>query len=246
MKGRHYTLRFLRRWHARFGVVAVVFFLLLAVSGITLNHGGALRLEGRKFHLTWLARWYGLRTDPPSEIYHAGDHSLAWGNGMWLLDGEIVAEDSPPPVGMIELSGTLYVADADALLAYTPDYRLIEKITAAALPAVPIGAIGVKDRQLWLKTSKGIFASADSISWQNASASQVEWSVMQQLPSSLQRELSVKLVPGVSVMQLIADIHSGRILGKQGPLLADILGLLLIAMGLSGGWVFLRSRRRRR
>lgn len=245
MKSGHHALRWLRRWHARLGVFAIVFFLLLTISGIALNHSGALHLDGRKLHVAWLARWYGLKTDPPSAIYRTDDHVLAWGNGMWLLDGAIIAENSPPPVGMIELSDAIYIASPETILALAPDHRLIEKIPAAALPAVPIGAIGLENGWLKLRTRAGIFESADSISWKSAPSGKTTWSTAQPVPPSLLGNLAEKLVPGVPVLQLISDIHSGRILGKRGSLLVDALGLLLVALGLSGSWVFLRSIRRR-
>jgi len=244
MRGKHYALRLLRRWHARFGVFAIVFFLLLAVSGIALNHASELRLEGRKVHVAWLARWYGLKTDPPSGIYRAGDHILAWGNGMWLLDMKIIAENMPPPVGMIEASGVVYIATVDTLFAYTSDHRLIEKIPASALPAVPISAIGIKDKRVELRAGAEVFASADSLSWKRAPADKVAWSTAQPIPPSLQHNLAALLVPEIPLSKLISDIHSGRVFGKYGTLVVDALGLLLIILGLSGAWVFLRSRHR--
>ncbi len=244
MKGKHYALRLLRRWHARFGVLAIVFFLLLAVSGIALNHGSELRLEGRKVHVAWLARWYGLKTEPPSGIYQTGNHILAWGNGLWLLDGKIIAEDISPPVGMIEASGIVYIATVDTLFAYTADHRLIEKIPASVLPAVPISAIGIKDKQVELRTGAEVFASADSLSWKRAPADKVAWSAAQPISPSLQHNLAALLVPGIPLSKLVSDIHSGRVFGKYGTLAVDALGLLLVILGLSGAWVFLRSRHR--
>lgn len=246
MKSGHHALRRLRRWHARFGVFAVVFFMLLTVSGIVLNHGSTLRLEGRKLHVAWLARWYGFKVEPPEGVYESGGHLLVWGNGLWVLDGKNIAEGVSRPVGMIGLSDALYIAAADALFAYGIDGLLIEKIPAAALPAVPIRAIGIKDRLLWLKTGGGIFASADGIAWRNVLANDVSWSVAQPVPLALQRKLAAHLLPGISVMQFIADVHSGRILGSRGPLVVDLMGLLLMVLGLSGSWVFLRSLRRHR
>lgn len=241
MKSAHYALRLLRRWHARLGVLAVIFFVLLAVSGIVLNHGGTFGLDGRKLHVAWLARWYGLKTDPLLRIFQAGSHVLAWGNGTWLLDGAVIAEDAAPPIGMVELPGALYIASADTILVYTNDHRLVEKIPAVALPATPITAIGVAEGEIELRARGEIFASADSVLWARRSGSNVAWSVGRPAPASLQHILAAQLTPAVPVLQLISDIHSGRVLGKRGPLLVDALGLLLITLGLSGAWVFLQS-----
>ena len=35
----------------------MLFFLILAVTGLILNHGAGLGLDGRYVHAGWLARW---------------------------------------------------------------------------------------------------------------------------------------------------------------------------------------------
>ena len=44
---RLFLLQLLRRWHARIGFSAMLFFLILAVTGLILNHGAGLGLDGR-------------------------------------------------------------------------------------------------------------------------------------------------------------------------------------------------------
>lgn len=239
-------LRALRRWHRRVGVVAAIFFLLLAGSGLMLNHPQAFGLAQRKLHSSALARWYGFKPRAPQSMYAAGAHTLAWGNGTWLLDGRRVAEDADAPVGMVELASELYVATADALFEYGPDYRLVEKISSAALPAVPIRALGAEGDLLLLRTPGGTFASHDLLQWQRAAARQPRWSAAQPVPPALREALASALLPGISLQQLLADAHSGRVLGATGPLLVDLLAVLLMFLALTGAWLFTRSPRRRR
>ena len=61
MSPRLLLLRLLRRWHARIGFAAMLFFLILAVSGLALNHGQGLGLDGRFVHAEWLARYSAAR-----------------------------------------------------------------------------------------------------------------------------------------------------------------------------------------
>ncbi|HKB63766.1 MAG TPA: hypothetical protein VKD03_12915, partial [Burkholderiales bacterium] len=86
---RLFLLRLLRRWHARVGFSAMLFFLILAVTGLILNHGAGLGLDGRYVHAGWLARWYGIQSEPPREAFRSGHHVLVAANGRWLLDGKI-------------------------------------------------------------------------------------------------------------------------------------------------------------
>lgn len=232
----------LRRWHRRIGVAAALFVLLLALSGVVLNHPGVGGLDKRKVHSALLARWYGFELQAPRSVYAAGPHRLAWGNGTWLLDGRRVAEDAPVPIGMVQLAGNVYVATADALLEYGPDYALVEKMSAAALPVVPIRKLGTNGERLLVRGPRASFSTSDGLRWQPAGAEQAAWSTPQPIPAALGAELAERLVPGISLQQLLADVHSGRILGRRGPWIVDALALSLAFLALTGTWLFARRR----
>jgi hypothetical protein len=240
------AMRLLRRWHRRIGATAAVFFLLLAVSGVLLNHPDATGLDDRKVHSAMLARWYGLKPARAEEIYRAGAHELAWGNGLWLLDGRIVAEDAPAPVGLLELDQRLYVASAESLSVFAADRRLIEKMSSAALPALPLRALGARRERVCVQDVTGAFCTADGVSWQPAADGGIAWSRPQPVPAALRAGLAARLVPGISLDRLLLDLHSGRIFGRYGPLVVDALGLALILLALSGVWLFFRPHRRHR
>lgn len=232
----------LRRWHRRVGLVAALFLLLLALSGMLLNHPGAWGLDKRKVRSALLARWYGFPLQPPRAVYAAGGHRLAWGNGTWLLDGRRIAEDAPTPVGMVPLADNVYVASADALFEYGPDYALVEKLSAAALPDMPILAIGRDGGRLLMRGPRASFATSDGLRWQPADARSAAWSAPQPISAALGAELGERLVPGISLQRLLADLHSGRILGKRGPWIVDALALALAVLALTGAWLFASRR----
>ena len=239
-------LRTLRRWHRRIGVLAALFFLLLATSGLMLNHPDGFGLAQRKLHSSALARWYGFKPTAPPAMYATGEHTLAWGNGTWLLDGRRVAEDAAVPIGMVQMGAELYVATAEALFEYGPDYRLVEKIPSAALPAAPIRALGTEGDRLLLQTPGATLATRDLMHWQRIGAVEPRWSALQPVPAGMRAALAGALLPGISLQQLVADAHSGRLFGSSGPLLVDVLAVLLMFLALTGAWLFMRSPRRRR
>lgn len=237
-----HRLRALRRWHRRIGVAAALFVVLLALSGVVLNHPGIGGLDKRKVHSSLLARWYGFELQAPRSAYAAGAHRLVWGNGSWLLDGRRIAEDAPAPLGMAELAGQVYVATSDSLFEYGPDYALVEKMSAAALPTVPIRALGTSGEGLVLRGEHASFVTNDGLRWRPAGAAQAAWSTPQPIPATAGAELAERLVPGISFQRLIADLHSGRILGTRGPWIVDVLALSLAFLALTGTWVFTRGR----
>jgi uncharacterized iron-regulated membrane protein len=245
MSPKLFLLRLLRRWHARIGFAAMLFFLILAVTGLALNHGSGLGLDGQFIHAGWLARWYGMKSEPPRQAFRSGHHVLIAANGRWVLDGKISGEKLQQPVGLIEVAGIFVVASGTALYVYRHDGELIEKLGRDALPGMPVQAIGLSARRIVLRTASGIFMSADALSWQPAAQRGALWSAPVELSSEEQQSYGDTLVPGISLQQLLLDLHSGRFAGSYGPLFVDLLAVVLTALSLSGAWFFLLPRLRR-
>jgi len=242
MSPKLFLLRLLRRWHARIGFSAMLFFLILAVTGLVLNHGSGLGLDGRFIHAGWLTRWYGMKFEPPRQAFRSGHHVLIAANGRWLLDGKISGEKLPQPVGLIEVADIFVVASGTALYVYRHDGQLIEKLGRDVLPGMPVQAIGLSARRIVLRTASGIFMSADALSWQPAAQHSALWSAPAELSAEERKSYGETLVPGISLQQLLLDLHSGRFAGSYGPLFVDLLAVLLAALSLSGAWFFLLRR----
>src|SRR6267143_2122128 len=245
MSPRLLLLRMLRRWHARIGFAAMLFFLILAVTGLVLNHGHGLGLDGRFVHAEWLARWYGIKSEPPNQGFRSGRHAVIAANSRWLLDGKISGEKLPQPLGLVELTDIFVVASEAALYVFREDGELVEKLGPGALPGSPVRAIGSSALGIVIRTASGIFASADALSWRPASQRSVRWSVPAELSISERRAYEEALAPGISVQQLLLDLHSGRFAGRYGPLVVDLLALLLAVLSLTGAWLFLVPRMHR-
>jgi uncharacterized iron-regulated membrane protein len=246
MNRRIYVLRLLRRWHGRIGVLAAAFFLFLALTGIALNHTAALDLDAHRYHSEWLARWYGIPTEPRAAGYELGNDLLVAANGRWLLGNRVFAEGVPEPLGIAESNGVLYVATERALHVYLRDGRRVEKISGKSLPTPLILAVGTVHSQIALQGTAGVYASPDGLAWKKIAAAEVAWSRPVAVPPSMRSSLAALLVPGVSAETLLLDIHSGRILGAWGPAFVDSIALILAALAISGVVVFIRSRRRPR
>jgi hypothetical protein len=245
MSPRLLLLLFLRRWHARIGLAAVVFFLFLAVTGVVLNHATELGLDARYVHAAWLARWYGVAAEPPRHAFRSGKHDLIAANGRWVLDGRISADRVPQPIGLVELPDMIVVASSASLYLYGKDGLLIDRLERNALPAVPVQAIGAGARQLVLQTASGTFESSDALSWQPAPRDAIAWSAPADLSVVEREKYAEMLEPGLSAQRILLDLHSGRFAGRYGPLAVDLLAVFLGVLSLSGAWLFLKRKHRR-
>jgi uncharacterized iron-regulated membrane protein len=245
MSPRVLLLLFLRRWHARIGLAAVVFFLFLAVTGVILNHSTELGLGNRYVHAAWLAKWYGISVETPRLAFRSGRHDLVAANGRWVLDGRPSGERLPQPLGLVELPDMVVVASRASLYLYGKDGALIDHLETSALPAAPVQAIGADERQLVLKTASGSFQSRDALSWQSAPRDGIAWSSPADLSAAERERYAKMLEPGISVERLLSDLHSGRFAGRYGPLVVDLLAVFLAVLSLSGAWLFLKRKHRR-
>jgi hypothetical protein len=237
--------RWLRRWHARIGLAAALFFLFLIVSGIALNHTDALKLDQRHIGAAWLTRWYGLRADVPTRGFKLAQQYLTWDAQKWVLQGRVIAADQPPPVGAACAGSICYIAAPETLFLFTTEGKLIDKVTDEALPALPLATLGADGERVIVGSAKGVFASTDGIDWQRHIAP-VAFSQAVALPSDVAAALRSVYAPTIDSERVLLDLHSGRILGRYGPLLIDAAALALLALAVSGIWMYVRAARAQR
>lgn len=237
--------RTLRRWHARIGFATLVFFVLIAVTGVALNHGSALGLDSRHVHAAWLARWYGVQPEKPRQAYRTANHFLVAANGRWLLDASAMGEKLPHPLGLVEIGDLVVVGGETSLYVYRSGGALVDRLDGYALPGVPLKAIGAGGGELVVNTPAGTFTSADILSWRPGTPKVVAWSTPTPLAAPDREAYAQRLVPGVSLHRILLDLHSGRFLGSLGPPFFDVVAIFLTILALSGAWMFLAPRLRR-
>ncbi len=236
------------RWHRRLGLAAALFALLLAVTGILLNHTAELGLDRSFIDAHWLHRAYGDRggTLP---AYRLGERWLfRSADGRVYLDALEVAPCRGALVGAAAAGELLVAACAEELLLLTGEGVLVESFAAATGLPTPVTAIG--------ELEGGVLLQVDG-AWRVADLDAVEFgerppagAVIRQLaPGSLPDALR-RAIPSagdwLTWERLLLDLHSGRLFGRAGVLLVDAAGVLLGCLALSGVAMWWLHRRRRR
>ena len=231
----------LHRWHRRAGLFAAVFLVWLAVTGVLLNEGPALGLDGVRIGWPWLMDLYGLHATLPDQGFEAGGHWLVAVGEQARLDGHVAQPAVAQPLGMVELAGVLYLATADTLLLLKPDDgSRIDELRAPPLPDGRIRRIGIADGQIVIDVG-ALYASTDGEDWRAASGEPVQWSAAQALPPAQRK--AAALMPSLPASRVLADLHSGRVFGPYGARLIDLVGLAAILLAATGVWSVLRRRR---
>jgi hypothetical protein len=220
------------RWHRRLGVAAAALVAVVAVTGVLLNHADRFGLDRRNVSAQWLMAWYGMEAPAAPTGYATEDGWVTQVGDAIHLDDLALAHGVDALKGAAAIAAGLVVATTDALMLFTADGRLVERLGEAALPG-GIEAIGrAPDGLLALRTPRGAFVADRSLlTWYPATVP-VRWVLPARLPPE-PRALLARAHHGAGLpwSRVLLDLHTGRIFGRWGPLAMDAaaLGLLVIA-----------------
>lgn len=220
-----------RRWHRRLGVASAIPVLLLAVTGIALNHDEQISGLDGFVQSGWLLDWYDIGT--PTEVLGsqvAGVEVLS-ADGIILLNGEARLFDQSPLLGALEHQDLLHVITQTELHLFTLQGQRVESL---ALPATVTGiSLTTRPEIVRLEPDKSLF-NIDTLS-------PVPHSLYPVITGQLGEQLEPQ--PGAAAMfrrlvlprsRVLQDVHSGRFFGRAGVLVMDLFALLFIALAITG------------
>lgn len=217
--------------------------ILLALTGLALNHDEDF--EFLKGTVRWEAvlNLYGLEPDGDWLHFEAGPHSCASVERGVYLDGRYLTATETPLVGVVLFQRFVAIASADRLLLVDPEPAeagelpvIIDQMDSASLPGAIIRVGRDTRQQLVVETGAGRFrASDDLLDWHSLEGSDVAWSEASE-PDANQRAEILREFRGEGLprSRVIADLHSGRIFGRFGPLLMDASAVILLLLVITG------------
>ncbi len=242
---RHSLARFIRRWHARLGITAALFFMVLIVTGLALNHTERLGLAHTSIQSEALTRWYGLPAPQLLAVYELEGEFIATPQ-VWLYLGHRLPGGGGPVIGVVRTPDMLVVATTFTLSLYTSAGERIDSLRGAALPHTPISGLGRIANAIVLKTANGVFSSEDGIAWHAITTDKTVWARAQPPNPQTLAHANKQLAPSLPLERIVLDLHSGRLFGSYGPFLMDAAALVLLALSLSGAWIQWRSWQQKR
>jgi hypothetical protein len=251
-RGRAHIGAILHRWHRRIGIAAALFLIWLALTGVLLNESPALGLDRTRIGWPWLMHWYGLQASVPTQGYVAAGHALVVLADGAVLDGHPLQPPISAPLGMVAAQGLLYVATAHSLILLQPDGRRVDELQT--LPVATVQRIGsAADGSIAIAGSDGsagsngsVYVSSDGDSWTASAGATPQWSQPQPL-SPAQRSAAAQVDrPSLPLQRVLADAHSGRLFGRYGPVVIDLVAAAACLLSLSGLWMVQRALHRQR
>ncbi len=236
---------FFYRWHRRAGITSAIIVLLLAVTGLFINHSEQFKLDQHYVHNAVLLDWYNIRPPQAPSSFKLGSNWITRiGDRLYFNDTEL-EQRSKILWGVGSQQQMIVLALEDKLLLLSMDGQPVEILSG--YDGVPAGmtAVGMNEYgELVIHAAHGDYlVDLDVLAWENYEEIAALWSTETRLPQQLEQDLlHLYRGKGLSWERLLLDLHSGRVLGNAGVYIIDFAALMFIFLALSGSWMWLRKR----
>jgi len=243
-------LRSLYLWHRYMGLSAALLVMILALTGIFLNHTEKFKLDSQFIENPWLLDWYDI--EPPQRIisYVAKNNTVSLVEDQLYLNKQFISGHYDSLAGAIYFQDMIVVAIDKQLLLFTTEGELIERLIDINGQSLTLGAIGkIGDDLVIIQTDHTLLTDVDFNHWQSPSTQQLanaQWSSPSGLSIEAQQQLTHRYRANILTLErIMLDLHSGRIMGNTGVLIMDAAAVILLLLSLSGIWIWLQQRFKR-
>lgn len=228
------------KWHRRLGVGIFVFLLLFVATGVALQHAADFGLDNSYVPAAAAVAFYGVAPDVTD--YAVGRRWVSHAGRFLYLDG------APLPYlrvselrGAVATSGALWVAGDDKLWLLSARGEMMDEFSnGAGLPDVVRGVAVSAAGDLVIRGPRGDWYASGSedapaLEWRAFAPKQPSWSAPATAPSALRARVRAHASANfISWERLLIDLHSGRLFGVVGAIVADVAALLLLLLALLG------------
>ena len=115
-------------WHRRIGLVAIVLVIILAITGIMLNHTEELKLDENYVESSLLLGWYGLEPKGEAISYDVGEHVITVLDHQVFFNTYPVARTAQSYRGAVKAEQLIVLAFDTELILLTHDGEVLSLI----------------------------------------------------------------------------------------------------------------------
>jgi len=231
-------------WHRRIGLAAIILIIILAITGILLNHTESLQLDEAYVESNTLLNWYGLEPEGEITSYEINGHTISTWDKEVFFDNQPLTRTAETLHGAVWAEQLIIAAFDTEIFLLTHNGELVERVpTSQSFSGIQ--RLGLKYKRPVIETGDPLYYMADEhiLDWDVIINDNIEWSVKTELSESQIDELRHAFRgKGLSMERVILDLHSGRIFGHYGIYLMDAAAIALLWLSLSGLWVWWQRR----
>lgn len=236
--------------HRRLGIAAALFIMVLAVSGLLLNHTDTLKLDQRQVDSNLLLQWYGIEIPDQTSHYDSGSNRVSQLGEQLYFNGQPLLSNQQPLIGITRNEQLTVVALSNGLLLLSHEGKLLERLDTLPHGMNKIDAIGRDaDGNVALRQGGQIVVTDEELlNWQVADPQQqIEWSQPILVDTAYNKSLlSSYRQQTLDYERVLLDLHSGRLFGQWGPYVMDAAAVAMVLLALTGLWRSLKGRTKKR
>ncbi|MDQ6986331.1 MAG: PepSY domain-containing protein [Mariprofundaceae bacterium] len=245
---KRFNLRSFYLWHRYMGISAAAFVLLIAATGMLLNHTDDFAFGKQHVRSGWILDWYGIKAPETLHSFPAGGHYITLMGEDLYLDQYEIRENSRQLAGVVFADDMFVIAVNNSILLLTLQGEQIDYLRGKDGVPSGIQQIGIDAAgSIVVRTDYERYQpDANFLHWQRRDndVSSIRWTspsvISVEFKAALQQHFRGEVLP---VERVLLDMHSGRFFGRFGTLIFDIAALLLIFLALSGSWIWLKRKR---
>jgi len=243
-----------KRWiiafHKWVGITSAVFLVILAVTGLALNHTERLALDEISVTNKWILNQYGMEGSTSLQSFQVNEDFSASTIGNEIFLNERWIYTGGPIIGTYDAGFLMAIVSETALLQFTPSGELIETVKTRDLPFDKFLGIGISEKSSPVFiTDQGLFTlDSDWIQFTTFQGNFRTLSLVKTKLPDVQQQLILESYQGgsLSLYRVILDLHSGRLFGWGGRTLMDLSAIAMLLLVSSGVAGMLRKSRSRK
>jgi len=242
MRKKNIFWRFLYKLHRYTGLVSAVVLIVIAITGIALNHTEDFELDSNMVQSPALLNWYGIKAPEQIISFSTKYHWICLIDQQLYFDNFLLLNNQKELIGVSETDDFIVIASQEALILISPQGEFIESIPLSNLEKIGSGKQGII-----IQSEQGLrYSDDDLMTWNSIDSNEtINWSIPSQLPNSIAEDIKNQFRTSVLPLERVfLDIHSGRFFGLFGVIIVDISGVLLIILALSGCAVWVKHKLR--
>ena len=237
-------------WHRRIGLIALALVIVLAITGIMLNHTENFKLDETYVNNPWLLGWYGIEPEGEPISYRVKNNQSSHIISLWqnqlFFDDKAITTLQQTIHGAIAAEQFIVIALDNEIILLSYEGEFIERLSTS-ISFSNIQRLGMKYKRPVIETSEPLYYMADEhiLDWDIIINEDIKWTEQYTLNENEYQQLLVAYRGnGLKLERVILDLHSGRIFGLYGIYLMDAAAIALLWLSLSGLWVW-NSRRQK-
>jgi hypothetical protein len=231
--------RILYKFHRYAGLLTALILMLLAITGIALNHTHDLQLDKRYIDSAKILDWYGIELPKKITTFKTENHWLTQLYEQLYFDQQLLGKQASELIGAVETDAFVVIATREELMLVSLQGDVVEEIPKKSrrLGKNQPGHIFIhsKDRVM--------LSDDDLLSWKTSEERGINWSRPTQIANPYQLQIEHHYRSNIIPYErLLLDVHSGRFFGSYGVLVVDIAGIICFFLAVSGCWMWARHK----